>query len=364
MKKRIMLISTVFALLLCSAAVFAAGGTSEDPLISLNYLKETFIPKLMGQAEDELDPLDNVYDQASADLKEKSDRYMAQASGNEDSGFLYSAGFYDSAFRRADTVTLPTGSGFILREGAAKVTHNGTVVDVTAGTLLTSGGKLTANHRYLVGEDTSAQFYLSSEAAIGAVEGYYTLSPSPLTSTMPFIDIAEDDWFHSAVTYAYDKGLFAGTSSNTFSPHMNITRGMVVTVLYQLAGRPDASSEIKFTDVPDNAFYATPVAWATVYGVTSGIGNNMFAPNENITREQLACMLYSYAHVAGLDVSTRGDLSRFSDRGRISAFAENAVSWAVGSGIISGTSATELSPSGPATRSQMAAMLRAFSALN
>ena len=181
---------------------------------------------------------------------------------------------------------------------------------------------------------------------------------------MPFTDVAEGDWFHTAVTFAYSNGLFSGTSANTFSPNRNITRGMVVTVLYQMANRPEADIHNKFIDVPATAYYAAPITWATSHGVASGTGSNRFSPDNNITREQLACMLYSYAHVVGLDVSTRGDLSIFIDRDKISAYAVDALSWAVGSGIIAGVGSNTLSPRGTATRAQMAAMLNVFSTLS
>lgn len=364
MRKRLYpLVAALLLTALGAAVSLAAAASSSDPLISLSYLTDTFLPSLNQQAEQRLDVLDETAQTARDQLDEKADAYLAQASGG-DAALSYSAGFTDTAFRRGDTLSLSSGAGFLLRAGSAKVTHDGTVVDVTTGSTVASGTALTANHRYLVGEETSARFYLSSEAAVAGVEGYYTLTPSTY-NTMPFLDVSEDDWFHAAVTYAYGKGLFSGTAADTFSPNMNITRGMVVTVLYQLAGRPAVSGTGGFTDVPADAYYATPVAWATANGVVAGMGDNQFAPSSNITREQLACMLYSYArNIAGLDCAQRGDLSRYHDRDSVASYATEALSWAVGAGIITGIDDTTLSPKGTATRAQAAAMLYVMSSLS
>ncbi len=346
-----------------AVAALAAAASSGDPLISLSYLQNTFLPSLTQQAEQRLDPLDETAQAAQDLLDEKAQGYLAQAGGG-DSALSYSAGFSDTSCRRGDEYALPAGSGFLLRAGSAKVTHDGAVVDVTAGTSVASGGALTAGHRYLVGEDTAALFYISSEAAVAGVEGSYLLTPSTY-DTMPFLDVAEGDWFHAAVTYAYGNGLFSGTAADTFSPNMNITRGMVVTVLYQLAGRPAVSDGSAFSDVAADAYYAAPVSWATANGVVAGMGDGTFAPNSNITREQLACMLYSFArNIAGLDVSLQGDLSRYTDRDSVSSYAAQALSWAVGAGVITGTDAALLSPQGTATRAQAAAMLFVMDSLS
>lgn len=174
MKKRIILVSAALVLVLCSAAALAANNGSGESLVSLSYLTNTFLPGLMQQAENKLEPLEQVYDQASIQLDQKAASYLAQASGTEGSAVLYSACFADTPLHRGDILALSTGAGFLLREGSAKVTHNGTVVDITTGSTLPSGGKLNINHRYLVGEETSASFYISSEAATAAVEGFYT----------------------------------------------------------------------------------------------------------------------------------------------------------------------------------------------
>ena len=191
-------------------------------------------------------------------------------------------------------------------------------------------------------------------------DGTYTLEKRE----GPWVGGEINDWFYSAVSFVYENGLFSGTAADTFSPNMNITRGMVVTVLYQLAGRPAVSGDSGFSDVAPDAYYALPVAWASANGVVAGMGNNEFPPNSTITREQLACMLYSYARsIAGADVSARGDLTQYVDFSQVSSYAQEALSWAVGAWFITGMDAQTLSPGGTATRAQAAAMLQVLSSL-
>ena len=134
---------------------------------------------------------------------------------------------------------------------------------------------------------------------------------------------------------------------------------MLVTVLHSLDGKP-AAGKGGFTDVADGAWYANAVAWAAEHGIVSGVSDSAFAPNGAITREQLAVMLYRYAQYKGYDVSKTADLSGYTDSVTISAWAPQALKWAVGSGLISGTGTHTLSPRGTATRAQIAVILQNF----
>ena len=141
-----------------------------------------------------------------------------------------------------------------------------------------------------------------------------------------------------------------------------MTRAMLVTVLWRYAGRPEAGKN-PFTDVPAEQWYTEAVTWAAENGVVSGVGNGRFAPNGNITREQMASILFRYAKLTGLDTSKRGELAGFPDEGQVSSWAREALSWAVGEGIISGTAEggrTILKPQGNATRAQVASILMRF----
>ena len=175
----------------------------------------------------------------------------------------------------------------------------------------------------------------------------------------PFVDVKASDWFYGSVLKAYEEGWMSGTSAVTFAPNASTTRGMIVSVLYRLEDSPEAG-ECTFTDVKADAYYAKAVAWAAENGIVGGYGNGKFGPNDEITREQLAAILYRYAQFKGYDVSKKADLTAFSDYAQVSAYARDAVAWANAEGILSGTSATTLSPRDHATRAQVVAILARF----
>lgn len=177
---------------------------------------------------------------------------------------------------------------------------------------------------------------------------------------MAFTDVQAGDWFYESVAYVFQKGLMTGTSETQFSPDRTTTRAMIVTILYRLEGSPEAPARSPFGDVAADQYYAAPVAWAAWNGVVNGTTAATFAPNEPITREQMAAILFRYAAMKEEDVSARGDLSRFTDQGQIRAYAREALSWANGAGLITGLGSGKLDPRGPATRAQVAAIFQRF----
>ena len=179
------------------------------------------------------------------------------------------------------------------------------------------------------------------------------------TKENPFVDVKASDWFYGSVLKAYEAGWMSGTSAVTFAPNASTTRGMIVSVLYRLEGSPEAGDST-FTDVKTGAYYAKAVAWAAENGIVGGYGDGTFGPNDEITREQLAAILYRYAQFKDYDVSKKADLTAYSDYAQVSAYAKDAVAWANAAGILSGTSATTLSPRDHATRAQVAAILVRF----
>ena len=179
----------------------------------------------------------------------------------------------------------------------------------------------------------------------------------------PFVDVKESDWFYNWVEEACRAKLFLGTSENTFEPYSPMTRAMLVTVLGRLHGvSPDNSADSGFKDVKPGSWYAGFVAWAKGNGIVNGIGDGFFAPEMNITREQIVVILYRYAKFTGMDVSDGEDtiIKSYEDYGSISDYALTAMQWAVNNGIINGVSETELKPKGEATRAEVAAMLVRF----
>lgn len=174
---------------------------------------------------------------------------------------------------------------------------------------------------------------------------------------------AQNNWAYKGIEFVVDNGLFFGTTDTTFSPKGAMTRAMLVTVLWRLDGTPKPTTTNTFKDVQNGKFYTTAVTWAAENGIVSGIGNNKFNPNGNVTREQMAAFLYRYAQKKGKDTTARADLSIFPDHGRISSYAVEALSWANAAKLISGTAnngVTLLDPKGNATRAQVASILMRF----
>ena len=177
---------------------------------------------------------------------------------------------------------------------------------------------------------------------------------------IPFDDVKINDWFINSVMWAYENGLMVGTSTTTFSPNMETTRGMIVTILYRLEGSPKAGTS-GFDDVSDGKYYANAVAWAADNKIVSGYGNGKFGPDDSLTREQLVTILYNYSKFKGYDITAGQDLGSFNDETSVSGYAKTAMQWAVKHGIVTGIGADLLSPATTATRAQMAAILERYS---
>ena len=180
------------------------------------------------------------------------------------------------------------------------------------------------------------------------------------SSGLPFIDVAANAWYYDAVAYAYENGLMSGTSTNLFSPDATTTRGMIVTMLYRLEGEPRVSGTSAFSDVADGMYYADPIAWAVSNGIVTGYDDTTFGPNDAITREQMAAILYRYAQYKGYRTTASADLSGYVDAGDVSSYALSALQWASAEGLVTGTSSTALTPGGSATRAQVATIFMRF----
>ena len=178
---------------------------------------------------------------------------------------------------------------------------------------------------------------------------------------LPFIDVRGDDWFYDDVAYVYENGLMNGTSETTFSPYISTTRGMIVTILYRMEGKPAVFGACPFTDVKAGAYYERAIVWAAENGIVKGYGNGCFGPDDQITREQMAAILYRYAKNRGLDVSVgeNTNILSYDDALDISEYAVPAMQWACGAQIIHGADG-RLTPGAKATRAQVAAILHRF----
>lgn len=180
---------------------------------------------------------------------------------------------------------------------------------------------------------------------------------------LPFVDVSQNDWFWEYADYVYRAGLMGGMINSAgdtiFSPNTATTRGMVVTILYRYEGSPPAGTS-SFRDVDPSQYYSSAVSWASANKVVSGYEDGLFRPNQMITREQMAAILYRYAQYKGIDVSGRANLTSYSDANRISGYAADSMSWANYAGLINGMEDHTLRPGGSATRAQVAAILMRF----
>ena len=283
----------------------------------------------------------------------------------DDDGYSSSGGSSSDPSYRIDVDMNVQGGDVTLRPTSASV---GTRVTITANpdngyevdqVIVTdrNGKALTVTQR---GENTYT-FQMPDSRVSVEVTFTRLQQEEPVPTGVPFADVAEDAWYYGAVSYVAQRGLMTGVSSNVFTPDATLTRAQLVQILYALEGRPAVSSASAFTDVASGAWYANAVSWAAASGVASGVGSGAFGPNDPLTREQLALILYRYAQNQGYDTTQGGMAVReFADYASISNWALEAVQWAVNAGLISGTGNGMLSPNGTATRAQVAVILMQF----
>lgn len=260
------------------------------------------------------------------------------------------------------TITIQSSFGGKVTASASQAAQ-GKVITLTAlpnsGYVLKSLTVTTASGTSVpVANQSSGKYTFTMPAAAVTVKAVFAAQETD--PDFPFADVAKGSWYYEGVRYAYENGLMSGTGEGTFSPDLPTSRGMLVTILYRLAGSPVAGSA-SFTDVAKGQWYADGVAWASANGVVSGYPDGSFRPNDTITREQMAAILYQYARIQGKLDDSRADLSIFSDLDSLSAYAKEPMSWAVAQGLFSGVSADTLAPGGSTTRAQAAVILTAFS---
>lgn len=271
-----------------------------------------------------------------------------------------------------------TVAGFKAVAGA----NNSYTVTVPYGTVVKTGSFVivTRHPRATVSALTNTRniWSFTVTAEDGVTTAVYTVTvntaalPEPITPgvdnkkpaskpevKLPFTDVSTSDWFYDDVAFVYENSLFSGTDSRSFSPNASMTRAMLVTVLYRLEGEPTVTGRSSFTDVRSGAYYEKSVIWAAANGIVTGTDSTSFSPDAKVTREQLAAILYRYAQYRKLDTDASAKLNSFTDADSVSAYASEALGWAVSEGLINGASG-KLMPKGDATRAQVAAILHRF----
>jgi hypothetical protein len=211
-----------------------------------------------------------------------------------------------------------------------------------------------------VTEKEDGKYTFTMPASKVSVSAAFTKSEEKPEQIAGFTDVLTTDWFADAVQYAVDNGMMNGTSETTFRPNGTTTRGMIVTILYRLEKEPAVDNGAGFADVAADQYYADAVAWASANDIVTGYSEEKFGPDDSITREQFAAILYRYAQYKKIDVTATADLSGYTDAAQISAYAETAMKWANGEGLITGVTDTMLKPAGNATRAQAATILMRF----
>lgn len=249
------------------------------------------------------------------------------------------------------TLTFETNGGSAI----SKVTKNkGTTIDLAQYAPTKSGATFEGWYadKGLTKKITSVKLDANT-----TVYAKWTETP---VSSLPFGDVKSADWFYNDVKYVYEKGMMAGTAADVFAPNATTTRAMIVTILYRLEGSPAVTGTSAFVDVPAGQWYTDAVNWAAANQIVKGTSATTFAPNDSITREQMAAILYRYAQYKGYDVTKKADLSGYSDNGQVSAYAKDALAWANAAKLINGVTNTTLAPQGNATRAQVSAILHRF----
>lgn len=204
------------------------------------------------------------------------------------------------------------------------------------------------------------QRFAAVALALCMIIGILPVSALANDDSMPFTDVPSSAWYYDAVAYVYDNGLMAGTSGTTFSPDSTLTRAMLVTVLYRLAGAPEMYTAADFSDVPASGWYAESVAWAQENGIAAGYADGSFAPDAPVTREQLVAMQYRYALLMGRNTDVHTELDAFRDAAATSRWALDAMQWAVAAKIVCGKENNTLDPTGLSTRAEAAGVIMRF----
>ena len=314
-----------------------------------------------------------------------SGEMLAEPAAPTRDGFSFDGWYVDEGCTVRYDFTKPVTGSFTLYAGWSTKSSGGgssvqqytiTVTQTEGGTISPSTGKVSRNSSktFTIKADEGYEIadVLADGRSVGAVSSYtfekvnenhtitarFTKSGEAAGSVGGFEDVHEDDWFAGAVEYVTGEGLMKGTSATRFSPGGDTTRGMVVTILYRLEQEPETEpGAAAFTDVAEGAYYADAVAWAEANGIVTGYGDGRFGPNDNVTREQLAAILYRYASYSKADTTATGTLDGFRDAAQVSSYAEAALKWAVGSELITGKTGNLLDPRGNATRAEIATIL-------
>lgn len=350
--KKLFAVLLIVSLLLCMGFALAGAGGAGDPLVSLSYIRDIFMPSVLVQAEGRLD----------TELENLKNEYAVRAEALFDtatSRFNYSGGYRELAFSKGGILEMDELTSFVLFSGSANIVINsGEVIDVTTGQPVTSGAILSLNHRYFAVEETSALVRMYSEST-GLVDGYYLHEATGIIPPeLQFIDVPGDHWANEYITFLAEKGLVNGIGDSVFAPANTVTRAAFVTILGRLAGVDISQyNTTEFTDVEPDSWYGPYISWASQNGIVNGYGERKFGPGDNITREQMAVLIMRYVAFAGLTLPSVNEGEEFADGDQISEYAVDAAVLAQKAGIITGKPGGVFDPKGTALRAEISAVI-------
>ena len=304
-------------------------------------------------------------------IQHKGYEYSATANARGEITFTNPHGFSEFTFTTDSQAVATIGStSYTSLQAAVDDATTDDIIVVKNGNVDLSA---TANKTVKVENDTGDEITVTINGVSKTIaeDGSATFTYTPPTGggtptepeepTWPFTDVTEgDDWFYDAVAYVYENNIMAGTGETTFEPSMELDRAMAAQLFYNLEGKPAVTGDSTFTDVTSGHWAVDAITWAAQNDIVAGIGGDLYDPDSNVTREQFAVMLYKYARFKGYDLTATGDLTQFPDAGSISSWAETALSWANGKGLINGHENGTIDPKGSTIRAQAASIMANF----
>lgn len=341
---------------------FALGTTTMafsegDSLITKSFLENTYLSR-MGEAIEFAANIvaDNFLEGKQEELNVLRQEYTTQ-------GMTHARTLLPLSLPQGTEVALPQGSVFVPLTQGLTLDKLGALVDLTKGTEVES---LEQGHQYLVAENSSVVLRGGMATGQVAVQGLYEMGEYEIELISSFEDVAVTDWFYSGVEYVKEHNLFNGTTDSLFSPEMSMSRGMVTTVLYRMAGSPEEeyhSATGYFTDVQEGDWFEHYVYWAVMRNLATGMGDGRFAPDESVTREQIMVMLYAFAKdTLGLNMTHSASLTGYTDGAFVASWASEQMAWAVSHDLLAGIpdSNQYLQGEKVASRSEVATILMNF----
>ena len=353
-KGKRMLIPLAAVMLVCCVCIMLVGaaGTSSDPLISVSYLYQKYTGQLRESLESSLHA---GLSDTEAQLNSRLDALWFPGSMEGE----FATQFTPLDLADGDVVELRPFASFVLMQGEAKLMLlQGEVLDLSTGGSCGDGSILSLHHRYIAAENTRARIRVYGSSPDGLADGEYLVDHDSLIPTEErYLDVEDSFWASPYIWRLSELGVVNGVEEHRFAPRELVTRGSFVTILGRLKGVDTQEYwEIPFTDVSAEDWYGPYVAWAAEYGVTLGFDDGSFRPGDNISREQMAVMLYRYIQAGNLSLSAEAKAD-FADETAISDWALEAVNALRDAGLMNGRGENRFEPRGTATRAEICAVV-------